>query len=299
MARVSRRSAALGEGNVFGISKYHVLRLRRNLFGRIALYLIICLTVILGGFEATALNTRGTEESGLRDNRQLNRLANLDSDSLIRIIRLAGRDRLMFVLKNMDANTLAGILRSMDPEKLARIIRVLADEQFLAHEYQNRKFLNQENVQRETIRQTTCESYKKVGPEMTPVNVQPRAPDTEPSIEIDRSISLIIHPSNPIRELSKRQIKQLFSGDVTNWNQLGGPDLPVKMVAIHSGIRIGDFTNPRSFIQAPFHSQVVVGVAGSRGALGLVRTQNERQRSFLNNHSAVKTLGIRAASEER
>ncbi len=295
---VSRRSAALGEWNVFEINEHHGLKLSSNLFGRIALYSIICLTIVLGGFEATALNTRGTEESGLRANRQIDRLAKLDSDTLIRMIRVAGRDRLMFVLKNMDADTLAGILRSMDPEKMAKIIRVLADDQFLAHVSPNRKFLNQENMQRETIRQTICESDKKVGPEMTPVNVQPPAVDTEPSIEIDRSISLIIHPSNPISELSKLQLKQLFSGDVTNWNQLGGPDLPLKLFTTHLGLGIGDTTNPRNFVQAPFHSLVVIGVAGSRGALGLVRTQNERQRSFLNNHSAVKTLGIRAASEE-
>ncbi|AFM25862.1 substrate-binding domain-containing protein [Desulfomonile tiedjei] len=282
----------------FAINEHYCLGLRRNLSGRIALYLIICLTILLGGFEATALNSRGTEESRLPDSRQLDRLTKLDSDSLIRMIRLAGRDRLMFVLKNIDADTLAGILRTMEPEKLAKIIRVLADEQFLAHQSQNRRFLNRENVQREAIQQTICEPDKKVEPATTPVNVQPPASETEPSIEIDRSVSLIIHPSNPIRELSTRQLKQLISGDVTNWSQLGGPDLPLKMVTTHPRHGIGEFMNPGNLIQAPFDSLVVVGVAGTRGALGLVRTQNERQRSFLNNHSAVKTLGIRTASEK-
>jgi phosphate transport system substrate-binding protein len=280
----------------FGIEIRLVMRHRAGLFGKIALYSIIVLGIFLGGFEATALNVKGIDKSGIPDNRQLEKLSKLDSDSLVRIVRLAGRDQLMFVLKNMDANTLAGILRNMDPDKLARIVRVLADEQFLTNESRNRKLLNRENLPGDTIRQQICETDKNVQAEITPVNIQPPAPEEESLVEIDQSISVIIHPSNPVRELSKPQLRKLFSGDVTNWNQLGGPDLPLKLVATPSNLGVSNSMHPRSLIRTPFRSLVVVGVAETQGAVGLVRTQNERQRSFLTNHSAVKTLGIKTAS---
>ncbi|MEW6350129.1 MAG: PstS family phosphate ABC transporter substrate-binding protein [Thermodesulfobacteriota bacterium] len=38
---------------------------------------------------------------------------------------------------------------------------------------------------------------------------------------------IIVHEGNPISELSLGDLKGLFSGAVTNWSQLGGPDAPV------------------------------------------------------------------------
>jgi phosphate transport system substrate-binding protein len=213
---------------------------------------------------------------------------------MIRIIRLAGRDQLMFIVRNMDTRTLASILRNIDAEKMARVIHVLAEEQFLAYDSQQGKQFKQQESPANTNPQELCEPDKKIEPGIATDNNQPLAAEEESPVEIDRSISVIIHPSNPIKELSTRQLKQLFSGDVTNWNQLGGPDLPLKMVTAHS--RLGVSMHPGHFIRTPFYSLVVVGVAGTLGAVGLIRTQNERQRSFLNNHSAVKTLGIKTAS---
>jgi len=40
-------------------------------------------------------------------------------------------------------------------------------------------------------------------------------------------ISAIVHPSNPVRELTIEQLGLIYKGDLTNWKQLGGPDLPI------------------------------------------------------------------------
>ena len=37
------------------------------------------------------------------------------------------------------------------------------------------------------------------------------------------AIALIVHPSNPIRALSKAQARDIFSGRIRNWQELGGP----------------------------------------------------------------------------
>lgn len=44
-------------------------------------------------------------------------------------------------------------------------------------------------------------------------------------------LAFIVHESNPVRTLTIAQISDLFTGVVTNWKQVGGPDLPVEVVS--------------------------------------------------------------------
>ena len=37
-------------------------------------------------------------------------------------------------------------------------------------------------------------------------------------------VCVVVHPSNPISELTSDKIKMIFKGEITNWKQLGGPD---------------------------------------------------------------------------
>lgn len=46
---------------------------------------------------------------------------------------------------------------------------------------------------------------------------------------VEKGYVLALNPSNPVDRLSSEQIKQLFDEDVTNWRQVGGPDLPVRV----------------------------------------------------------------------
>lgn len=49
------------------------------------------------------------------------------------------------------------------------------------------------------------------------------------------NIVFVVHESNPISSLNKQQIKAIFTGQVTNWKQVKGPDLPIKVFAPASG----------------------------------------------------------------
>jgi phosphate transport system substrate-binding protein len=40
-------------------------------------------------------------------------------------------------------------------------------------------------------------------------------------------VCVIVHPSNPINALSKSQVRDIYTGKITNWSQLGGPDMPI------------------------------------------------------------------------
>jgi phosphate transport system substrate-binding protein len=41
-------------------------------------------------------------------------------------------------------------------------------------------------------------------------------------------IHVIVHPDNPIKNLSMTEIRDLFTGTITNWRDVGGPDAPVQ-----------------------------------------------------------------------
>jgi phosphate transport system substrate-binding protein len=38
-----------------------------------------------------------------------------------------------------------------------------------------------------------------------------------------------VNPENPVKGLTVAQVRQVFTGELTNWSQLGGPDLPVRV----------------------------------------------------------------------
>lgn len=48
-------------------------------------------------------------------------------------------------------------------------------------------------------------------------------------------LSVIVHPSNSINALTSSQIQQLFSGQVRNWKELGGPDRAVWPITREEG----------------------------------------------------------------
>lgn len=41
------------------------------------------------------------------------------------------------------------------------------------------------------------------------------------------ALSIVVHPSNPVSTLSFQQITDIFTGAVTNWNQIGGINAPI------------------------------------------------------------------------
>jgi phosphate transport system substrate-binding protein len=43
-------------------------------------------------------------------------------------------------------------------------------------------------------------------------------------------VQFIVHPSNPVKSLTKQQLADLFSGKVKNWSEVGGANQPVLLV---------------------------------------------------------------------
>ena len=100
-------------------------------------------------------------------------------------------------------------------------------------------------------------------------------------------IAVIVHPSNPLTGLTKAQVRDIFSGKITNWKDIGGADKKIDAVSREEGsgtrtafqdLVMGKDANGKDVNivnSAIFQSsngalkQVVLGDAGSIGYLSL------------------------------
>ena len=70
------------------------------------------------------------------------------------------------------------------------------------------------------------------------------------------ALVIAVHPSNPIDQLTIAQLRQVYSGEISNWAELGGADLPIR--PLHRDIESGT--------RATFDDEVF---GGSRPAHGI------------------------------
>jgi len=45
------------------------------------------------------------------------------------------------------------------------------------------------------------------------------------------AISVVVHPSNSVEDLTLEQLKSIYEGSITNWNQVGGTNAPITIVS--------------------------------------------------------------------
>lgn len=48
-------------------------------------------------------------------------------------------------------------------------------------------------------------------------------------------IVVVAHPSNPVKDLTMEQVRAIFTGDITNWKDVGGEDLEIVVVSREDG----------------------------------------------------------------
>ena len=56
------------------------------------------------------------------------------------------------------------------------------------------------------------------------------------SVEIVKDgLAIIIHPENPVKNLSIEQLRGIFTADISNWAQVGGPDAKIHIITREEG----------------------------------------------------------------
>lgn len=92
-------------------------------------------------------------------------------------------------------------------------------------------------------------------------------------------IALIVHADNPVKTLSADQVRAIYTGAVTNWKAVGGPDRSITVVNKAEGRSTLElFLHHFGLTNRQVRAQVVIGdneqgiktVAGNPGAIGYV-----------------------------
>lgn len=92
-------------------------------------------------------------------------------------------------------------------------------------------------------------------------------------------IGIILHQKNQVQNLSDDQIKAIYTGKITNWNQVGGEDRKITVVNKAEGRSTLElFLHHFKLTNPDIHAHVVIGdnqqgiktVAGNVGAIGYV-----------------------------
>jgi phosphate transport system substrate-binding protein len=89
----------------------------------------------------------------------------------------------------------------------------------------------------------------------------------------------IVHPSNPLGDISSGNLKEVYMGNITNWKELGGPDKPIVVISRdtssgtyevwHEKALKKEKVTPKALLQAS-NGAVAQAVAKNKYAMGYV-----------------------------
>lgn len=87
-------------------------------------------------------------------------------------------------------------------------------------------------------------------------------------------IAIVVNPANPLDGLTRDQLRDIYLGQITNWKQVGGPDLDIAVVVrdVNSGTR-GAFDEIVLHKQEPAAPNLVRAITAGDVAAVVARTQ--------------------------
>ncbi|NUM55368.1 MAG: phosphate ABC transporter substrate-binding protein [Candidatus Hydrogenedentes bacterium] len=113
------------------------------------------------------------------------------------------------------------------------------------------------------------------------------------------ALSIVVNPQNPIAELTLDQIAAIYTGSVTNWSEVGGPDETIVVASRESSsgtymffqehvLKTKDYA--AGALLLPATSAIVQTVSDAKGAIGYVGLGYAHEAG-----AKVKSLGVKAA----
>ncbi|MEN9522641.1 MAG: hypothetical protein RL065_1018 [Bacteroidota bacterium] len=93
------------------------------------------------------------------------------------------------------------------------------------------------------------------------------------------ALSLIVHPSNQVKQLTREQIEGIYTGKIKNWKEVGGADLAIVAYSRESSSGTYEFfkehvMNKKNFgtsiLNMPATGAIVQSVSQTKGAIGYI-----------------------------
>lgn len=93
-------------------------------------------------------------------------------------------------------------------------------------------------------------------------------PDLKP-VAIGRdSVAIILHPGNSVSDLTMEQASKIFSGEITNWKDVGGDDADIRVITREEGSGTREVFE--KYVMKPFEREIA-GAASVKSSNGEVR----------------------------
>lgn len=93
------------------------------------------------------------------------------------------------------------------------------------------------------------------------------------------ALAVIVHPSNPVKQLTRKQLEDIFRGKITNWKQVGGEDRKIVVYSRETSSGTYEFFKesvlknknymPGS-LSMPATGAIIQSVGQTKGAIGYV-----------------------------
>ncbi len=119
------------------------------------------------------------------------------------------------------------------------------------------------------------------------------------------ALAVVVHPSNPVRKLTREQLEAIFRGKITNWQQVGGDDRKIVVYSRETSSGTYEFFKesvlknknymPGS-LSMPATGAIIQSVSQTKGAIGYVGLAYVSPRiktlsvSYDNSHYATPTV---------
>lgn len=114
----------------------------------------------------------------------------------------------------------------------------------------------------------------------------------ETSVALD-ALAVFVHQTNPVKELTIAQVAQIFTGKLTNWRQVGGPNKPIVLYGRESSSGTYDYFKEHVLKNADF-APAVQNLAGTAAIINAVSADpNAIGYGGIAYASGVRALGIR------
>ena len=89
-------------------------------------------------------------------------------------------------------------------------------------------------------------------------------------------LPIIVHPGNPVKGLTLKQVRDIFTGRITNWNEVGGPDMQI--VKISRDTNSGTY---ETFHKLVMKKQKIAGKCEYMGSNGGVKLRVSKTKAAI------------------